>query len=248
MKIALSTIILSWLLIETCSSQIASTKHLDLGAIKRIELLEVSGDMSGEIFEYRIERNKGDNWVSKRTVTYAKGATKYETSKDPFIRKIPASYLSSLLNSFTNPILTNNIAEFKISKDTLISYLDSMPIPISTDRKLAIVKDINNEFHLRQAFENSLIPKFRDHQTLYQIKLIMLRGDTIVAKARSFGYHYVPWNIDGVRVYDPKITMFYNYLCGNERYEPSRRHYFYKFLTTELLRSQGRILYPQKQR
>ncbi len=248
MKLAFSTTILLWILTETCSAQIASTKYLNLNAIKRVELVEIPGDMSGRRFEYRIERDSLNAWVSKRIDTISKRWAIYEVSKEPFIREIPASYLNSLLNCFTNPILTNNIAEFKISKDTLISYLDSMSIPISTDRRLAFVKDIQNEFHLQQAFENSLIEKFRDHQTLYQIKLIMLRGDTIVAKARSFGYHYVPWNIDGVKVYDPRITMFYNYLCVNERSETRRRQYFYKFLTSELLRSHRRILYPQKQR
>ena len=248
MKFKLSTIILLWILIEPCSAQIARTKDLDLNAVKRIELLEVSGDLGGGHVEYTIERNKVNYWVSKRVATDDKVAATDEILKEPFVREIPASYLNSLLNCFANPILTNNIAEFKINRDTLISYLDSISIPISTDRKLAIVKDIDNEFHLQQAFENSLIPKFRDHQTLYQIKLIMLRGDTIVAKAHSFGYHYVPWDIDGVRVYDPKITIFYNYLCGKEQFEPSRRHHFYKFLTYELLRSHGRILYPQKQR
>lgn len=248
MKFALSTTILLWILIETCSAQIASTKDLKLKAIKRVELVEIPGDMSGRRFEYRIERDSLNTWVSRRIDTISKRWAIYEVSKEPFIREIPASYLESLLRSFAKPILKNNISEFKISKDTLISYLDSISIPISKDRKLAIVKDINNEFHLQQAFERSLIEFYRDHQTLYQIKLIMLRGDTIVAKARSFGYHYVPWNIDGVKIYDPKITMFYNYLCGKERFEPRRRHYFYKFLTSELLRSHGRILYPQKQR
>jgi hypothetical protein len=123
--------------------------------------------------------------------------------------------------------------------------LDSIPTPISVERKPGIVKDIRNQFHLQKAFEMLLTPMKADDRSLYQIKVITVKGDTIVAKALTFADPYIPWEIEGVKTYDPKLSSLFYYLCGNERYEPGRRDYFYKSLVYKMLRLHRLVLYPE---
>jgi hypothetical protein len=242
MKFTLSIIVMLCLAIRMCSAQVSNRKHIDLKAVQRIELVE---DRPG-VVEYKIERDKANKWVSERIYSDDDVTASGKIPNNKFIREIPESYLKTFLKSFSHPVLTKNIDLFNINQDTLISYLDSIGTPISVERKSGIVKDIRNPFHLQKAFEMLLIPRKYDHRTLYQIKLIMVQGDTIVAKALSFADPYIPWEIEGVKTYDPKLTSLYDYLCGNERYEVSRRGHFYKMLTFQMLRLHRLVLYPQK--
>ena len=235
-------IILLLLLQSTLIAQINKAKNISLNAVKLIEIEEHLNDLSGEILVFKVERDKANNWISTKTRSSQSWVDKDKISKEKFIRKVPISHLKELLNCFTDPVLTKDIKLFNISQDTLISHLDSMLTPLTTERKSGIVEDLKKPHHLQKAFEKLLVPRQADHKTLRQIKLITLRGDTITAESLSFADAYIPWKIEGMRVYDPKLSRLYNYLCGNERYERSRRHFFYIFLIYELLNQHGRNL------
>jgi hypothetical protein len=227
-------------------AQVSNRKHIDLKAVQRFELVEGYGGISGGHLEYRVERDNANSWISTRIKDGRDGRVTETIPKGQVTRNIPTNYLIDLLKFFANPVMTKNITQFKISQDTLISYLDSMIVPISAQRKSAIVKDIRNQYNLQKAFELFLEPTKADDKTLYQIKLIMIQGDTIVAKALSFSNPYLPWEIDGVRIYDPELTRLYDYLRHNERNEPHRRQYFYRMLTLKFLRLDRLVLQPNK--
>lgn len=239
MKILYSLILMTFSLCNVYAQVSSKHKPYQLKDVRKFEFTVTEGGLTNSYDKFEVELDEHKIWQTwKSKIEFSTGSLTPAPARK-LVKAIQGNRLVQLLQDLSNPDTTKNPNWFRIDKDTLSRYIDSINMNFLPSKKVSFNRDINNPELLKSALQRSLVPNHFDDKTTYQIKSILLSGDTVKAYATSFADIYdLPWNVEGKKLYNPNITRNFIYLTGDERSEWRLRSQFYKSLFRAIARLQ----------
>ncbi len=202
--------------------------------INRINIVEKGSFTSGIYRQYEVIRS-GSQWKSYQTASYEKG--NLDTTSRKFVRNIKRKMLKELITTLNERDTSINIDFFDINKKELALYVDSLDdypsvskkIILSPNQKREFIDTLGSKSIIQQAFQKVMKPIYLDDRTYYGIKIITGLKDTSTVYAYSFAdLYYLPWIINNRKIYNPNITLTYEYIKDNKTFPGREKQYLYK--------------------
>ena len=211
---------------EHCVAQ----KFIKLKDISKLVLEERAGGLGNNYKRFEVVK-EGRSWKCYQTISIS--YTEIDTSTKRKIKNIPANVLTRLLAIVESSDSILHIKQFEINQKELVSNIDSLKVfdkrvKFSAKQKSEFADSLNSKFVIQPAFQKVMKPVYLDDRTYYGIKIITGLKDTSTVYAYSFAdLYYLPWIINNRKIYNPKITLIYEFIKDNKTFPVREKHYLY---------------------
>jgi hypothetical protein len=217
---------------------VSFAQDIKLKDLAKIELTTLGGGLSR--YNRSIEViNNGHSWNSYQTKLLEgyNRLTKqsFDDTSRTFIKKIPQSTLTELLSLISRPDTAIKLALFNIKINELIKYVDTNYVyhklrNLKLQQRAEFIKALQAKDSLQKMLKQAVIPAFlMSDKTYYSIILVdkANKSDTIYASSFAEPYN-LPWIIKKEKSYNPKISVIYDFIGGNDKFEQDQKNGLYK--------------------
>lgn len=165
-----------------------------------------------------------------------------------FIKVIPAEKLLDLLTIINAKDTSIRVEQFNMQYQEMVSAFDTMSYmsffsaaELRPYQKTFFKEALRDEKRIEQALRSVLLPTLMDDRSEYTIAITTKAGEAKVITAYSFVNIYnLPWEIDGVKVYDPNISRLFALLTDDDRFESRYKGFLYRRLLLQIYWSEFR--------
>jgi len=209
-------------------------QKIALNDVAKIEFIKKEGGWFMSGYRRVVVVPEKNGWMSYQNRIY-KGPDFKDINRDTrdsstvFIRNVPTRIINQLLTIISQQKTGINFNLFNIETNGLIKYIDSTKAHLKPRQKADFVKAIQSKAIVKEAFIKALNPFDMPDKTGYWINITTKANKAFTIDAHAIMEMYnLPWNINGIKSYDPNIALIFEYVGGNNDYKQYEQNRLYK--------------------
>lgn len=222
-----------FLSLTICTKKCLAQQQLTLYNIKRFELFERGGGLSGHVQVLEVIK-KDNKWLCYQT---RERTVLGDNTTLEFLQYIPTSKLVKLLKIINQKDTAIHINLFKIKSSELISYVDSVLPKVNEAVKTKMIETLKSKSMVYDALCKVLVPFKMDDKAYYKITIVTKANQNTVLEAHSFADLYnLPWSIDGYKSFNPNISLIFESIVGHDNFQVDQRKWLNRRIVTSVYR------------
>ncbi len=200
--------------------------------IKDIELIINNGGMTGFYTQANIIPENGKWHAQRKKIEYFEK----DSISDIFTHEVSSDSIKLLIRCLFNPSPRIKTSSFNLNRDSLIKYYRASERVSKQIPEEKFLKRIDDSVFVQGSLTSLCYPRFRmDHEASYKIIIRFNKGPDLVVFSKSGNSpYYLPWKQSGINYFNPNITRLFDYLCGYDGRESSRKIWLYRRLVNQL--------------
>jgi hypothetical protein len=207
---------------------------ISLDSVAKIEIIGRGYILSRQFLKHEVVLVNG-TWKCYQTELHDDWGRKKDNLNKVFIKDVSVNEISKLINTVMRVDTGLHTNMFNINSNELVHDIDSLYQKLKPKQLQELKKAAYDKALISKGIYNALHnQRLMDDLSHLYIVITAKSGCKIIAHARDYYLYSFPWDIDGVKSYDPNIVLLFYKLIGDTSFAAKENHRMHKALAQNL--------------